>query len=175
MRLFLAIDFNELKDNLVAIQSKIGKSTGNLKEVTKFHLTLKFLGEVSEDNASQIKDILKKVKFNAFNLSVDKIGVFPNENYVRVIWIGVKPDKEVKALQDNVENALKEFNFKKDFQFHPHITLARVKFIKDKEKFIKNLKEIKVEPKTIEIKQFKLIKSTLTPKGPVYEDVEVFS
>ncbi|GAI74591.1 unnamed protein product, partial [marine sediment metagenome] len=76
---------------------------------------------------------------------------------------------------ENIENTLKEFNFKKDFKFHAHITLARVKYVDDKEKFIKNIKDLKVEEKTIEIKDFRLVKSTLTPKGPVYEDLETYS
>ena len=78
-------------------------------------------------------------------------------------------------LQKEIESSLEEFNLKKDFEFQPHITLARVKTIDDKEKFIKNIKEIEVEQKTIEIKDFRLIKSNLTQKGPVYEDIAVFS
>lgn len=175
MRLFIAIDFNELKDYLTNLQSNLDKSLANLKEALTFHLTLKFLGEVSDDKAKLIKEKLKEVKFTPFKLTLNKIGVFPSENYIRVIWISVKPTEEVTKLQENIENALKEFNFKKDFKFQPHITLARVKFVKEKEKFSKNLKNIKVEEKTIEVNDFKLIKSTLTPKGPIYEDLAVYS
>ena len=117
---------------------------------------------------------LNAIKFSPFSLTLDKLGVFPSESYVRVIWAGVKPHDKIKELQKNVEEALKEFNFKKDFDFHPHITLARVKFVNDKEKFAKNLKDIKVEEKTIDINDFRLVKSTLMRTGPVYEDVEIF-
>ena len=58
MRLFRAIDFNELKDCLVNLQSQIDKSLAKLKEVSVFHLTLKFLGEVSDDKISIIKEKL---------------------------------------------------------------------------------------------------------------------
>jgi len=175
MRLFIAIDFNELKDDLNKLQNNIDESLGKLKKVNTFHLTLKFLGKVSEDKVEEVKEKLKQVKFAPFKLNLDKIGVFPNENFIRVIWIGAEPPKEVTRLQDSIENALKEFNFKKDIKFYPHITLVRVKYVDDKEKLIKNIKDLKVMEKTIEVKDFRLVKSTLTPKGPFYEDIEIFN
>lgn len=175
MRLFIALDFNELRNDLVKLQNSIDETLAKLKKVEAFHLTLKFLGKVPQEIAQGVEEKLKKVKFTPFSLTLDKIGVFPTENYIRVIWVSAKPQNEVKELQENIENALKEFNFKKDFKFHPHITLARVKFVNDREKFIKNLKNIKVEQKTIEVKDFRLVKSTLTPEGPVYEDIGIFS
>jgi len=175
MRLFIAIDFNELKDYFIELQSNIDGSLAKLKKVSTFHLTLKFLGKVADDKAKEVKDKLKEIEFKPFSLTLDKIGVFPSENYMRVIWIGVKPTEKVIELQKKIETSLKEFNFKKDFKFHPHITLARVKAVNDKEKFVKNLKDIKVEGEEIEVKDFRLVKSTLTPKGPVYEDIDVFS
>ena len=69
---------------------------------------------------------------------------------------------------------MENLGFKKDTRFHPHVTLARVKFVKDKQDFIKSLKEIKIEKKSFEITEFKLIKSTLTGEGPIYEDLAVF-
>ena len=174
MRLFTAIDFNELRENLQKLQD-IDKALAKIKKAETFHLTLKFLGKVSEEKAEEVKEKLGQVKLSPFKLTLDKIGAFPSENYIRVIWVGVKPKEEVTKLQENIENALKEFNFKKDFKFHPHITLARVKSVNDREKLIKTLKEIKVEEKTIEVKDFRLVESTLTQKGPVYEDLETYS
>ncbi len=175
MRLFIAIDFNELKEDMIKLQGNTDESLAKLKKTATFHLTLKFLGQVSEDKVESIKEKLKEVKFEPFSLVLDKIGVFPSENYIRVIWAGVKPKNEIVELQKKIEKVLEEFDFKKDFKFHPHITLARVKFVNDKEKFVKNLEEIKVKEKKIEVKDFRLVKSTLTPKGPVYEDIAVFS
>lgn len=174
MRLFIAIDFKEIKDNLIGIQSKIDDSSSELNQVSAFHLTLKFLGEVEDDKVSLIKQKLSSIKFNPFTLTARNIGVFPTENFIKVIWIGVKPEEQVKELQSRIESALKEFNFKKDFEFHPHITLARVKFVRDKIRLNKNLKEIKIEPKTITVNDFRLVKSTLTPEGPVYGDIGIF-
>lgn len=175
MRVFIAIDLDELKDYFIELQEQLPKEKAKLTLTKTYHLTLKFLGEVPEENIEKIKKILKKIKFDKFEINLDNVGVFPNENYIRVIWVGLNPKEKIIELQKNIENALKEFNFKKDFGFHPHITLARVKFVKNKVSFINSLKKIKIgKDKKIEFKNFKLIKSTLTPKGPVYEDLEIF-
>ncbi len=175
MRLFIAIDFNELKDYFCGLQGKVDKSLAKLKEVSAFHLTLKFLGEVPDDKVDLIKERLRGIKFKPFSLSLDKIGVFPNENYIRVVWVGVEPKEEVVELQSKTEDSLEEFGFKKDFKFHPHITLARVRFVSDKGKFVRNLKDIKVDDNKVEVKDFRLVKSVLKPEGPVYEDIEIFN
>ena len=176
MRLFIAIDFGELRDCLIELQDNLPKEDVKLTLTKRYHLTLKFLGEVSETDAEKVIEILKKIKFEKFEINLDDIGVFPNENYIRVVWVGVNPKKQVIELQRNIEDSLKEFNFKKDFSFHPHITLARVKFVKDKPNFIDALKKLKInKDKIIITKEFKLIKSTLSPEGPIYEDWEVFS
>ena len=176
MRLFIAIDFNELNYQFIELQKNLPKEDVKLTLTKRYHLTLKFLGEVSETDAEKVIEILKKIKFEKFEINLDDIGVFPNENYIRVVWVGVNPKKQVIELQRNIEDSLKEFNFKKDFSFHPHITLARVKFVKDKPNFIDALKKLKInKDKIIITKEFKLIKSTLSPEGPIYEDWEVFS
>ncbi|MBW2992587.1 RNA 2',3'-cyclic phosphodiesterase, partial [Candidatus Woesearchaeota archaeon] len=89
-------------------------------------------------------------------------------------WVGVKPAEDTIELKKKIDEALKDFNFKNDFEFHPHITLARVKFVKDKLKFKELIHSLRIEDSEFEVKQFKLIKSELTPEGPVYSDLEVF-
>ena len=61
--------------------------------------------------------------------------------------------------------------FKPEKNFKSHITLARVKFTKNKIQFTDNLKQINIPEKEFEIKKIHLIRSTLTPSGPVYEEL----
>ena len=63
---------------------------------------------------------------------------------------------------------------KKEFDFHPRITLARVKFVDDNARFMQHLKNIHVENRKIEVKGFWLVKSELTPEGSAYENLEMF-
>lgn len=172
MRLFIAIDLEELKDHFKELQNQIPKEFAKLNPVSSFHLTLRFLGDT--DKAPEIEEELEKITFKPFKLHLDKIGVFPDESYIRVVWIGLKGDNSLGKLQKDIEAALEKFHFKKDFEFQAHITLARIKFISNRQGFIEKIKKIKIEPKEITINKFKLIESTLTRNGPVYEDIKVF-
>ncbi len=175
MRLFIAIDFEELKDILDNTKNKIDNSMGKINKVDTYHLTLKFLEDIPDDDVKIIKNKLSKIEFDKFPLRLDKIGTFPNKDYIKVIWAGVKPWDKVKELQSKIEESFVKFDFKKDFEFHPHITLARVKFVRDKDRFIKMLEDISIEEKEIVIKDFRLVKSRLTSNGPVYEDIACFN
>jgi len=176
MRLFIAIGIPEdVKEYLVSIQEKINNAANKIRHVNKnqIHLTLKFLGEVQPNNLDEIKNNLTKITFKSFSVVLDNIGVFPSESYIRVVWVGLKPEEPVLELQKNIDENLKKL-FKKEKDFKAHLTLARVKYIEDKNNFINKLKNIKIENKKFNVNNFKLIKSTLTPQGPVYEDLQVF-
>ena len=168
MRLFIAIDFNELKDYFLELQQKLPKNA-KLSLVKSFHLTLKFLGEVPPNKAEEAIAILKKIKFEKFDACLNSVGIFPTENYIRVVWVGLRPEEKILGLQKQIDDSLKGL-FRKEKDFKAHITLARVKFPEDKKQFVEEIKKIEVESKKIELKDFRLVKSTLSPKGPIYED-----
>jgi len=171
MRLFVAIDLPEnVKEKLRKLQNEL-KELGNFSFVKDFHLTLKFLGEVSEDKIEEIKEKLQNIKVNSFDLILNDLGVFPDEGYIRVIWVGCS-NKEVFELHEKIDDSLKDL-FGKDNRFSGHITLARVKFVKDRENLKKKL-NIKFSS-SFKVDNFKLIKSELTRNGAVYSILEEFS
>lgn len=174
MRTFIALELpEEIKSYLLEMQKHINHQA-KLSYANDFHITLKFLGEVSEQQAEGIKKMLAEIRFEEFSTALSEIGFFPSEQYISVIWVGLKPDKEIYELQQKIDSRLADL-FQKDDRFKPHLTLARVKFIKDKVKFLRDLKKIRIEPKGFSVKNFKLIKSTLTPDGPVYEEIMTFN
>ena len=172
MRLFIAIGFDELKDYFLELQKLLPKNA-KLSLTKSFHITLKFLGEVQPEKVESIINDLKKVKSEPFSAFLDTVGIFPTENYIRVVWVGLNPEEKILELQKQIDEALSRL-FKKEKDFKAHITLARVKYPEDKKAFVQQLKKIKIENKKINIKDFRLIKSTLTSKEPVYEDLAVF-
>jgi len=175
MRAFIAFEIpEEVKKVLIEAQNQLEKAKLSLTK--DFHLTLKFLGEVDETKVEEIRKRLGEIKFNSFETSLTDIGVFPGENSIRVVWVGLNdPESKIASLQKEVDSKTEILGFKKDIRFHPHLTLARVKFVSDKQGFAKNLKEIKIEKKAFQVTEFKLIKSILTPEGPIYEDIVSFS
>jgi len=176
MRCFIAFEIpEEVKKVLIEAQSQLDKDMAKLSLTKDFHLTLKFLGEIDENKVEEIKKKLSEIKFDSFETSLTDIGVFPGEDYIRVVWIGLgDPKNAIKELQHEIDEKLQKLGFEKDERFHPHVTLARVKFTEDRESLLKNLKEITFEKKSFKVNEFKLKKSTLTGEGPIYEDLAVF-
>src|SRR4030042_2347179 len=116
MRIFIAVDIPEdVIEELKKAQKFLKEA--NLKPVKDFHLTLKFLGEVPEPKVEKVKDLLKQINFKPFKAQLTSIGVFPNPNYVRVVWVGISPENFI-SLQRDVDNSLEKIGFKKDKRFH---------------------------------------------------------
>jgi 2'-5' RNA ligase len=178
MRLFVAVEFSEIGGYLVSLQEKLKETGVKMTFPKAFHITLKFLGEVDEKKVDNLKEVLKKVKFEPFKAKVKDIGVFPSETYIRVVWVGLEDGKHMAEIQKQVEDLMAKEGFKKEErEFVAHITIARIRVIKDENKkdFSEFVKNIKIKEKEVDIKNFKLIKSELTKTGAIYEDVEEFS
>ncbi len=176
MRCFIAFEIpDEVKKVFLEAQNQLDTKNTKLKLTKDFHLTLKFLDEIDEKKVEEVKNKLNEIEFKSFETSLTEIGVFPSEDYIRVVWIGLD-DKEnkLKELQKKVDTKLKEIGFKEDNRFHPHITLARVKFTKEKQSLLNSIKEIAFEKASFKVNEFKLKKSTLTQEGSLYEDIAVF-
>ena len=169
MRAFIAFGVSEeAKEELKKLQKEF-EGMGNIKFIKNFHCTLKFLGSVSEKEVEEVAGCLKKINFKPFEVCFDKLGVFPSEKFVRVLWVGLKG--KINDLQNKVDSYLVEM-FDKEKDFHTHITLCRVKFLKDKEGFLKLLKSVDIKKICFKVDCIELIKSELTPDGPVYEVLE---
>lgn len=176
MRLFIAIFLPEdILDYLYQVENKLKQSLpAKINWVHKkiLHINLKFIGETSENNINLIKERLNKIKFKSFRIKLDKLGVFPNENYIRVIWVGLNPKNKIIELQQKIDSELLNL-FSKDQEFKAHLTLGRVKFIKNKEEFKKTL-NFDITNKEFIVNEFCLVKSTLSKDGPKYEILEKF-
>lgn len=175
MRLFIAFEIPEDVTQIIkGIQDKIifdGKATN----VKQFHLTLKFLGEVDDSKVEQIVSELSKIRFSGFDAHLSGTGVFPDRSHVRVVWVGLEPKDKLVEIQKQVDSATEKFGFSQDKDFQPHLTLARIKFVNNKKELLDCLDNIKVAEASFPLNEFKLIRSTLTPEGPVYEVLGAFS
>ena len=172
MRVFLAI---ELPDEVCGYLRQLQKNLvyGRFSLVKNFHVTLKFLDEISEAQRQQIKFKLSDLASEKFTARLSRIGFFPDDKYIKVVWVGAEPADKFRTLYSEVEERLKSM-FKKD-DFVAHITIARVKFIDDRDKFLNTLRGLSIEQLEFPVNGIKLKRSTLSPSGPVYDDLEEFS
>lgn len=171
MRAFIAVEISdELKDRIEKIKKEVEGEGIKPVEKENMHITLHFLGEIDESRKDEVIEAMDKVKIKKFELNCQGAGAFPSMNYIRVIWIGVGAD-ELRELHKQLGDALKGSGFKIE-EYSPHLTIARVKFIKDKEKlatFIKNYSELEFGKCLVD--KVILKKSALTPSGPIYENI----
>lgn len=173
MRLFIALPCPpEVKSAIKNIQCEIA-SCGEIKLVKKenIHVTLKFLGEVSEEKADKITEALSQLSGQeSFTVCVKGIGVFPKPSFPRVVWAGVsKGSEEIVRMHTLVDGMSQQLGFKEDNLFHPHATIARVRHLTDREKLAHILKTEKdTEYGTYKAASIHLMESKLSPKGPAY-------
>ncbi|MFH0831751.1 MAG: RNA 2',3'-cyclic phosphodiesterase [archaeon] len=172
MRCFVALEISdEARVELVKIQKFIAEAGMKLVEQQNLHMTLAFLGELTDAHAGRCRELLKSIKSEKFSAHLGSAGVFPSEYYIRVAWVGLEPEKELRKLHSKIHSALKGTVNLED-RFEPHITLARIKSLKDKKQFIEKLKNLNFRKIEFEVSSFSLKKSTLTSKCHVYEDIE---
>jgi len=145
---------------------------GKFVEKESLHLTLKFLGEITNEEIEKIKKGLRKIKFKKFDGYIGKTGFFNDEKHIKIIWVELISN-ELNELQKQIDKAT--FEIKRDSKkFDSHITTVRVKSIIDKPLLIKEVKRIHFKNLDFEIKDFFLMKSELFSEGPKHKVIEKF-
>jgi 2'-5' RNA ligase len=180
IRAFIAINIPEkLKDKLAEVQNHLKRLPGEFSWVRKegFHLTLKFLGNILPSQIVPISDYLRKASqgISPFPLKFVGLGAFPQITRPRVIWIGLEdPIGNLKKLQYNLEWRLEQLGFEREGrEFSPHLTLGRVKSLKNKAPLLKLITEYKVQEDWIfQVEKVSLMQSDLKPTGAVYSVLE---
>ena len=179
VRAFLAIDLpQELKKKLSNLDKIDIPKDIKIKwvEEENFHITLKFFGNIKETLLEKLfKEIQKSAQeHNFFQLSLNEVGFFPQKKTPRVVWIGINThDNTLFEIHRALKKIFKKFKLGEEKDFHPHITLFRVKTIRDLKSFNSYLEQISEKAKAIKGFTFKVnelifFESILSSKGPVY-------
>ncbi len=184
IRSFVAIKVPDLiTPQLIGLQRELQKSPIKIRwvEPQNFHLTLHFIGDVEP---SKIEGIIKELKeavkgFSPFSVNFAGVGGFPREGKLRVVWAGVGRGKnELLKLQPEVLKALDRAGVKLEGKenFHPHLTLGRVKAQENTRPLRMALEQQRgFFSSDFSVSSLQLIKSQLTPSGPVYTVMEDIS
>lgn len=181
IRAFIAIHFPEtVKEDLYS--SIIEFKWKGFKRVEKnnIHLTLKFLGSLPESKVEKVVEKLKKAAYGTqrFSIEIVNFGAFPSTKRARVVWAGARETpNQLKELFEKIDRLLAELNFKKESRdFLPHITLGRFKIpLNITSEATKIGEKIANTKPKVEIDKFYLVKSTLFPSGPKYENIAEFN
>lgn len=188
IRTFIALELKD-KETLEKIESfgnRLKSNQSNLKlvEPQNLHMTVKFLGNIEEPLAPKIYNILKEeindklFQNKTYEFKLNGTGQFRKYS---VLWIKLEGDIQfLQKIKDNIEALLNQkLKIEKDkrTKFTPHLTIGRIKPNKINYKNFESFKKLIYEHKNYEFGKFKisivkLKKSDLTPKGPIYSDLE---
>jgi RNA 2',3'-cyclic 3'-phosphodiesterase len=167
MRLFIAINLPSIAEYIQETQLLLSKPFRPIVP-SQAHLTLKFLGDVTDEKAAEIKKCLSTITFSSFSIRLGSIGFFPDDSCAKVAWIGIQEEQKMIQLQKMVDQGLSAF-FPKEKEYRPHITIGRSSIPTQ----IKS-SSVRILPTEIPINSFSLMQSSLTAKGPVYAQLAAF-
>ncbi|MBI5475738.1 MAG: RNA 2',3'-cyclic phosphodiesterase [Ignavibacteriales bacterium] len=174
-RTFIAFDTPaEIKNDIEIIQNKLRSAGADVKweHKDKFHATIKFLGDIENSRLDSIIDKITNTtkQYPPAEIIYDGIGVFPNRNNPRVIWIGcINPDGIIKKIKVALDKNLVADGFEiENRAFHPHITLGRVKSEFNLNNLLPMLENLNFEPQKAFIEEVLIMKSILNSKGSEY-------
>jgi 2'-5' RNA ligase len=179
MRLFVAIEIApDIREKIQAYVSRLEPKLQNARWARSegLHITLKFLGNVTDDRVAHIERELSNVIGAKFSIRVHGVGVFPNLRSPRVLWAGLEAGPELGSLAASVDQAMATAGFGAEKRaFTPHVTLARLSERRGKV----DLRFLASEPQpdfdTMTAKEFHLYESKLSPHGSRYMKLSTFS
>jgi 2'-5' RNA ligase len=173
---FIAIDI-KATPQIITFEKEIAKTGADVKlvEPGNIHITVKFLGDTDENHIDAIEQSIKEsvLAIKPFSIILKGTGVFPNQNYMKVIWIGITDEGNIETIARAIDEKLEPLGFKKENRgFSPHLTVGRVKTARNKDQLLKVIGNYKTVEFTIQnVQLITLKKSELTPKGPIYTTI----
>ncbi len=176
MRSFVAVKVPSF-NGLVRLLELLGSIPGvKSVEPHNVHVTLKFLGDVDERVMDRVVKGLSSKEFGGpFEASLRGVGTFPESGRPRVVWVGFdEGEDELSKLWKKVELATPFIPGDKR-GFTPHVTVSRIKRGCDFGRVARVVKEFRdLHFGSFTVDKVTLFKSTLTPKGPIYEPLREF-
>jgi RNA 2',3'-cyclic 3'-phosphodiesterase len=180
IRAFIALDLStevlgRLENVHRQLKQRLPGTAVRWAPVQNLHLTLKFLGDVSEANLKVLSEILKREadKQAVFEIQAGGLGAFPSINRPRVIWVGVQSPPDLAALQRAIDVETARLGYaSEERDFSPHLTLARIAHSASPEETrqigvtLSSMKVGDLGPSRIQAVHF--YRSDLNPQGAVY-------
>ena len=180
IRAFIAVELPEgLKKELNELEVQLKKNSPPVVrwvDPSNIHITLKFLGEISEDSIDELMLAIEEAArgIQPFQLQIREVGAFPGLDRAQVLWVGVKGDVDkIAQLQKRIEANTEQLGFPRETRaFTPHLTLGRVRDEArpgDRQRLGKLLTDTTFSAlHNVDVDSVNLMKSQLTPAGAIH-------
>lgn len=180
MRLFIAVTpADSVKQSIYNIQKNLEDMGSYIRftNVENMHITIKFLSEQPLNYLHAIKNKISEalIDMSRFEINLNRVGVFKNLEYPRVLWLGENNDQFVH-LSNKIEKKLSIYRANTNKALC-HITIGRMKYMPKKE-LIESMRRVKhiLPDKMLKFSadMISLYESKLTSKGAVYKKIDSF-
>lgn len=175
VRVFVAILLSEgIREQLERLQADLGGLVDGVRWVqpANLHLTMKFLGEITDADVARVCDAAKNVARQAepFDMTVTDYGCFPNRGPVRIVWAGTdEPTGRLQSLYETCEDHLEDIGLARERRpFSPHITIGRVKRDQSGGRIRRHVQDGTFGAGTQSVSSLAVMQSQLSSKGPTY-------
>ena len=175
-RIFIAIKVNpegELLRMFSLLKAALGAENIKWVDPANIHMTLAFLGDTEEKRVMVLSSMLKErcTGFGEFDFNLTGTGVFKSFRDPRVLWAGIQSAERLIQLNNIIAEGLKLNGFKiEERQFKPHLTLGRVKSVRDTENLKTVLERYKDNQfQIVHVSEVILYESILMQTGPIYK------
>lgn len=136
------------------------------------HITLKFLGDVAEQDLGGVCSAVEKALagFQQFSIQLGGFGAFPNFNRPRVFWVGItRGTEKLRDLARAVDQHLLPLGFEKGKRkFSAHLTLGRIKRPGNYDQLRQAAERADYSSATFAVPSVEVMKSVLSPRGALY-------
>jgi len=177
-RAFIAIDFSaQQRDAASRLIDKIDKKqliTGiRWSKLENLHLTLRFLGDITEAQRQKIVESVANavVGRDNFQLEFDKLVLFPTAQHPIALVLTPKDSSQLIALQQHIAQVVMDCGIVAETKaFIPHLTLGKIK-----NNTTSKLESVKVAPICITVKELKLFRSDPGSESSEYSRLDCIS
>lgn len=180
-RLFIAIKIkpsDKILEAINYIKFKLSDEKIRWVNTENFHFTLKFLGDTEVDKIQTIRETLHKLvsNFSTAETSIVGFGVFPTISKARVLWFGMQNFEQIKKLNNAIDKEISKLGYEKNnLDFKPHLTIGRIKYLRQKDILSQLIKKYKnIEFQKLNVDEIQLFESKLSPQGAIYTSLEKF-
>jgi len=177
-RTFIAIPIQadpRLRETHTKLRNELKNEKIKWVDADHFHLTLFFVGDTTDAQVEQVDRMLAGLvkDFSCFTIRLEGLGVFKNMRKPRVLWAGIKDYAPMLDVKQAVDRQMSSLGFEPDNrEFKPHLTLARIKWLDDREKFQRLIAGYENQQwQSASINQIIYFESRLTKSGPVYTPI----
>lgn len=167
LRLFVALQLpQEVRARLTGLMGGVPGARWQTDD--QLHLTLRFIGEVHEDQAEDIDSALQQVRLAPFDVAVQGVGLFGTLKKPRILWAGLSPADPLVQLNQKIEGALGRAGVPPaERKYMPHITLARFKGpVHRLDRFLSDYGDLFIPPWRVD--HMTLFESHLAHTGAIY-------